>query len=76
MQRLLGRLRPRQLDDLTLEQAIRSLMREMELEGHSIANHPKWRINESALIENQRMTLFRVCQEGLNSLKIWLASSR
>ena len=32
VRRLLGRLRPRQLDDLTLEQAIRSLMREMELE--------------------------------------------
>lgn len=30
MRRLLGRLRPRQLDDLTLEQAVRSLMREME----------------------------------------------
>ncbi|HAI2537050.1 TPA: two-component system sensor histidine kinase UhpB, partial [Escherichia coli] len=36
VRRLLGRLRPRQLDDLTLEQAIRSLMREMELEGRGI----------------------------------------
>ena len=31
VRRLLGRLRPRQLDDLPLEQAVRSLMREMEL---------------------------------------------
>ncbi|HBI8046946.1 TPA: signal transduction histidine-protein kinase/phosphatase UhpB [Escherichia coli] len=38
VRRLLGRLRPRQLDDLTLEQAIRSLMREMELEGRGIIN--------------------------------------
>ncbi len=37
VRRLLGRLRPRQLDDLTLEQAIRSLMREMELEGRAPA---------------------------------------
>lgn len=29
VRRLLGRLRPRQLDDLPLEQAVRSLMREM-----------------------------------------------
>ncbi len=44
-----GRLRPRQLDNLTLEQAIRSLMREMELEGRGIVSHPEWRIDESAL---------------------------
>lgn len=67
-ERLLGRLRPRQLDDLTLEQAIRSLMREMELEGRGIVSHLEWRIDESALSENQRVTLFRVCQEGLNNI--------
>ncbi|EEZ4401998.1 signal transduction histidine-protein kinase/phosphatase UhpB [Escherichia coli] len=68
VRRLLGRLRPRQLDDLTLEQAIRSLMREMELEGRGIVSHLEWRIDESALSENQRVTLFRVCQEGLNNI--------
>lgn len=68
VRRLLGRLRPRQLDDLTLEQAIRSLMREMELEGRGIVSHLEWRIEESALSENQRVTLFRVCQEGLNNI--------
>lgn len=62
VRRLLGRLRPRQLDDLTLEQAIRSLMREMELEGRGIVSHLEWRIEESALSENQRVTLFRVCR--------------
>ncbi len=62
VRRLLGRLRPRQLDDLTLEQAIRSLMREMELEGRGIVSHLEWRIDESALSENQRVTLFRVCE--------------
>ncbi len=68
VRRLLGRLRRRQLDDLTLEQAIRSLMREMELEGRGIVSHLEWRIDESALSENQRVTLFRVCQEGLNNI--------
>ncbi|GHK91100.1 hypothetical protein ECZU18_06810 [Escherichia coli] len=68
VRRLLGRLRPRQLDDLSLEQAIRSLMREMELEGRGIVSHLEWRIDESALSENQRVTLFRVCQEGLNNI--------
>ena len=68
MRRLLGRLRPRQLDDLTLEQAVRSLMREMELEDRGMVSHLAWRIDESLLSENQRVTLFRVCQEGLNNI--------
>ncbi|WGK55805.1 signal transduction histidine-protein kinase/phosphatase UhpB [Pantoea sp. SS70] len=68
VRRLLGRLRPRQLDDLSLEQAIRSLMREMELEGHGIISHLDWHIDEARLSEAQRVTLFRVCQEGLNNV--------
>ncbi|KAB2423515.1 two-component system sensor histidine kinase UhpB, partial [Enterobacter hormaechei] len=60
--------RPRQPDDLSLEQAIRSLMREMELESRGIVSHLDWRINEPALSEGQRVTLFRVCQEGLNNI--------
>lgn len=68
VRRLLGRLRPRQLDDLSLEQAIRSLMREMELESRGIVSHLDWRINEPVLSEGQRVTLFRVCQEGLNNI--------
>lgn len=68
VRRLLGRLRPRQLDDLTLAQAIRSLLREMELESHGIVSHLDWRIDETALSESQRVTLFRVCQEGLNNI--------
>ncbi|MDU7903169.1 MAG: signal transduction histidine-protein kinase/phosphatase UhpB [Enterobacter hormaechei] len=68
VRRLLGRLRPRQLDDLSLEQAVRSLMREMELESRGIVSHLDWRINEAILSEGQRVTLFRVCQEGLNNI--------
>ncbi len=64
VRRLLGRLRPRQLDDLPLEQAVRSLMREMELEDRGIVSHLDWRINEAGLSENQRVTLFRVCRRG------------
>ncbi|TRN88469.1 signal transduction histidine-protein kinase/phosphatase UhpB [Salmonella enterica subsp. enterica] len=68
VRRLLGSLRPRQLDDLTLAQAIRSLLREMELESRGIVSHLDWRIDETALSESQRVTLFRVCQEGLNNI--------
>ncbi|EOL9107464.1 signal transduction histidine-protein kinase/phosphatase UhpB [Enterobacter hormaechei] len=67
-QSLTGLLRPRQLDDLSLEQAVRSLMREMELESRGIVSHLDWRINEATLSEGQRVTLFRVCQEGLNNI--------
>ncbi|SQI78655.1 integral membrane sensor signal transduction histidine kinase [Klebsiella oxytoca] len=35
------------LDDLTLEQAVRSLMREMELEDRGMVSHLEWRIDES-----------------------------
>ncbi|WP_057084228.1 signal transduction histidine-protein kinase/phosphatase UhpB [Dickeya solani] len=68
VRRLMGRLRPRQLDDLTLEQAVRSLMREMELEAHGIVSHLAWHIDEASLSEGLRVTLFRVCQEGLNNI--------
>ncbi|MFP1461918.1 hypothetical protein ACLB1E_06175 [Escherichia coli] len=37
VRRLLGRLRPRQLDDLTLEQAIRSLMRKWSWKGAALS---------------------------------------
>ncbi|NMP29287.1 signal transduction histidine-protein kinase/phosphatase UhpB [Rahnella sp. SAP-1] len=68
VRRLLRRLRPRQLDDLSLEQAIRSLMREMELESCGVVSHLQWQIDELKLTEGQRVTLFRVCQEGLNNI--------
>lgn len=68
VRRLLERLRPRQLDCLTLEQALRSLMREMELEDHGIITHLDWQIDESSLSESLRVTLFRVSQEGLNNI--------
>ncbi|QTF10497.1 signal transduction histidine-protein kinase/phosphatase UhpB [Brenneria izadpanahii] len=68
VRRLLGRLRPRQLDDLSLQQAIRSLMREMELESRGVVSRLTWLIDETQLSESQRVTLFRVCQEGLNNI--------
>lgn len=68
VRRLLGRLRPRQLDDLTLVQAISALVREMELAGRGIVSHVDWKIDESMLSESQRVTLFRICQEGLNNI--------
>ncbi len=68
VRRLMGRLRPRQLDDLTLEQAVRSLLREMELEAYGIVSHLRWQIDETSLSEGVRVTLFRVCQEGLNNI--------
>lgn len=68
VRRLLGRLRPRQLDDLTLAQAISALVREMELAGQGIVSHINWQIDESILSESQRVTLFRICQEGLNNI--------
>lgn len=43
-------------------------MREMELESRGIVSHLDWRIDESVLSESQRVTLFRVCQEGLNNI--------
>ncbi|MGL5302758.1 MAG: signal transduction histidine-protein kinase/phosphatase UhpB [Aeromonas sp.] len=65
---LLGRLRPRQLDDMTLEQAVRALLRELELERHGIVTRLEWQLADDDLSDAQRVTLFRVCQEGLNNV--------
>lgn len=65
---LLGRLRPRQLDDMSLEQAVRGLLRELELERRGIVTRLEWQLTDDALSDAQRVTLFRVCQEGLNNV--------
>ena len=65
---LLGRQRPRQLDDMTLEQAVRSLLRELELERRGIVTRLEWQLADGDLSDAQRVTLFRVCQEGLNNV--------
>nr|WP_155603403.1 signal transduction histidine-protein kinase/phosphatase UhpB [Aeromonas salmonicida] len=65
---LLGRLRPRQLDDMSLEQAVRGLLRELELERHGIVTRLEWQLTDEGLSDAQRVTLFRVCQEGLNNM--------
>ena len=65
---LLGRLRPRQLDDMSLEQAVRGLLRELELERRGIVTRLEWGLADEALSDAQRVTLFRVCQEGLNNV--------
>ncbi len=65
---LLGRLRPRQLDDMSLEQAVRGLLRELELERRGIVTRLEWQLADAGLSDAQRVTLFRVCQEGLNNV--------
>jgi len=68
VRRLLGRLRPRQLDDLPLDQAVRALLREMELERQGVVAQLDWNIDEALLSEGQRVTLFRICQESINNV--------
>ena len=57
-----------QLDDMTLEQAVRSLLRELELERRGIVTRLEWQLADGDLSDAQRVTLFRVCQEGLNNV--------
>lgn len=68
VRRLLGRLRPRQLDDLSLSAAVRSLLRELELDAQGIVSHLDWQIVDSELSDSQGVTLFRICQEALNNI--------
>ena len=60
---LLGRLRPRQLDDMSLEQAVRPCCGSWSWSAtaSSPGSSGGWR---TALSDAQRVTLFRVCQEG------------
>nr|WP_207794267.1 signal transduction histidine-protein kinase/phosphatase UhpB [Aeromonas salmonicida] len=53
---------------LGIYDAVRGLLRELELERHGIVTRLEWQLTDEGLSDAQRVTLFRVCQEGLNNV--------
>ncbi|WP_412706369.1 Sensor histidine kinase DesK [Aeromonas rivipollensis] len=53
---------------LGIYDAVRGLLRELELERRGIVTRLEWGLADEALSDAQRVTLFRVCQEGLNNV--------
>lgn len=65
---LLNRLRPKALDDLGLEGAIKQLIMELEFGSQKIEASIYYEIDERYLNDSLRSTLFRICQESLNNI--------
>ncbi|MEJ6122048.1 signal transduction histidine-protein kinase/phosphatase UhpB [Vibrio sp. 2-Bac 85] len=65
---LLNRLRPKVLDELGLEGAIRQLITELEFSSQKIETFIHYDIAEHYLNDTLSATLFRICQESLNNI--------
>ncbi|OOF35542.1 signal transduction histidine-protein kinase/phosphatase UhpB [Rodentibacter heidelbergensis] len=65
---LLNRIRPKMLDDISLQQAIENLFLELDFKTHGISTALFWENKDNVRIEPiQEITLYRLCQEGLNN---------
>ncbi|OOF57979.1 signal transduction histidine-protein kinase/phosphatase UhpB [Rodentibacter genomosp. 2] len=66
---LLNRIRPKMLDDVSLQQAIQNLFLELDLKTHGISTALSWENKDNVKLEHiQEITLYRLCQEGLNNI--------
>ncbi|WP_443091043.1 signal transduction histidine-protein kinase/phosphatase UhpB [Basfia succiniciproducens] len=66
---LLNRIRPKMLDDLELQQALQNLFLELDLENHGISTALFWENKQNEPLDHiQEITLYRLCQEGLNNI--------
>lgn len=66
---LLNRIRPKILDDLELQQAIQNLFLELDLKTHGISSTLFWENRANIKLDHiQEITLYRLCQEGLNNI--------
>ncbi|THA07700.1 signal transduction histidine-protein kinase/phosphatase UhpB [Rodentibacter pneumotropicus] len=66
---LLNRIRPKMLDDVSLQQAIQNLFLELDLKTHGISTALFWENKDNVKLEHiQEITLYRLCQEGLNNI--------
>ncbi|WP_244160221.1 signal transduction histidine-protein kinase/phosphatase UhpB [Rodentibacter trehalosifermentans] len=66
---LLNRIRPKMLDDVSLQQAIENLFLELDLKTHGISTALFWENKANVPLDPiQEITLYRLCQEGLNNI--------
>jgi len=65
---LLNQLRPKALDDLGLEEAIRQLVSDLEFGSQQIETSIHYTVEDKYLNDTLSATLFRICQELLNNI--------
>lgn len=74
---LLNRIRPKMLDDVDLQQAIQNLFLEQDLQSHGISAALFWENKADMPLDHiQEITLYRLCQEGLNNIVKYARASR
>lgn len=65
---LLNRIRPKLLDDLDLQQALQNLFLELNMEQQGIKTYLTWQNKRNQALDHiLEITLYRLCQEGLNN---------
>lgn len=66
---LLNRIRPRLLDDLDLQQALKNLFLELNLIENGITPNLSWHNPQQIQLEHLlEITIYRLCQESLNNI--------
>lgn len=74
---LLQRIRPKELDDLDLQQAIEQLFLEFNLEAQHIQVQFDWQNPKQLPLDHLlEITLYRLCQEGLNNIIKYARASK
>lgn len=74
---LLNRIRPKMLDDLELQQAIQNLFLELDVNAQGISATLFWENPEKIKLDHiQEITLYRLCQEGLNNIVKYANATR
>lgn len=66
---LLGKIRPRLLDEFNLQESIQNMLLELNLEAHNIRVQMEWQNTKQVTLENSiEITLYRICQESVNNI--------
>ncbi|MGM7892359.1 signal transduction histidine-protein kinase/phosphatase UhpB [Yersinia enterocolitica] len=73
---VLAKLWPAALNNLSLSAAIAALMRELIPQDQSVVGVLHWQVDDSPMDETLKITLYRICQEGITNAYRHGAASR
>lgn len=73
---VLAKLWPAALNNLPLSAAIAALMRELIPQDQSVLGVLNWQVNDHPMDETLKITLYRICQEGVTNAYRHGAASR
>ncbi|CQJ28341.1 signal transduction histidine-protein kinase/phosphatase UhpB [Yersinia mollaretii] len=73
---VLAKLWPAALNNLPLSAAVAALMRELIPQDHSVVGVLNWQLDDHPIDETLKITLYRICQEGVTNAYRHGAASR